>query len=119
MHGTAANSARRDACVSSLAQDVHQEFTELEGYLEASLATVPSRGRMGTDNSTGSGSQLLTLNSQPSGRVVQALFVFCDLRDLASSISSLKEEALVFLNFIAEIVHQNAVELGVRFRLVP
>jgi class 3 adenylate cyclase len=52
------------------------------------------------------------LDLRSSGRLVSALFVFCDVRNFTDTTECLQEEVMLFVNKIAAILHELTVHCG-------
>lgn len=73
-------------------------------------ADIISRHMQDGGDADGGGGNKLDLRS--SGRLVSALFVFCDVRNFTDTTECLQEEVMLFVNKIAAILHELTVHCG-------
>ena len=73
-------------------------------------ADIISRHMQDDSDADGGGGNKLDLRS--SGRLVSALFVFCDVRNFTDTTECLQEEVMLFVNKIAAILHELTVHCG-------
>jgi class 3 adenylate cyclase len=64
-----------------------------------------------TRNLRGSGSDF-QINLSTSGKIVDGIFVFCDIRCFTDTTECLQEEVMVFVNKIAHILHDLVTQYG-------
>ncbi len=104
--------------LASLRKDVSNVDDFETGFLEvaitkmAGLLTV-AFGDAGqkiieTNLSSGAGE----LNPLVAGKRIEAVFSFCDIRQFTSATEMLQQNVMVFVNFVAHIVHQSTVQYG-------
>lgn len=70
-------------------------------------ADIISRHMQDDSDADGGGGNKLDLRS--SGKLVSALFVFCDVRNFTDTTECLQEEVMLFVNKIAAILHELTV----------
>ena len=73
------------------------------GFGEAGADIIAENLKSSTDHS---------LNLLSSGRKITSIFGFCDIRQFTDTTECLQEEVMLFVNRIAEVVHEIVVQCG-------